>query len=203
MWEHKTHGKVVADTVIARLFQDERQYILVGGGDGRFHTLSADGRKVWSFDTGGPIVAPVCTEDLNSDGALDIVLGSTDGNVYALSADGALLWTHSIGSWAGCTPAVLGPRKRVVAGGSDGSLMVLSSEGDFSSKHAPGISGIVDQGGYQDFVTTGFGELTCKRLCSLQLEGAITGVVTAGGASDFLAVTDKGFVGHYLLEEGA
>lgn len=203
LWSFMTGGKIVCMPVVARLFGDERQYIIAGSCDGRLYCLSSSGTLVWSHRTDGAIVSSVCVQDLDRDGQLEVVFGSSDGRVYALSADGSVRWEYDIGSWVGSRPAVgdlLGNGEPcVVVGAYDGSVRVLESRGRFSSGHLPGISGVVQQTGYHDFLTPEFGELTCDQLCSMRMDSMVTSTTPGAAKNEFMVGTGDGVLHQVFL----
>lgn len=123
-WHYPADPEVLAKHVFAAPLWGGDGAIYVGGQDGMFMSLSADGTLRWTYAIradvdGAPALGP--------DGALYV--GADDGRVHALRTDGSLRWSFVTQKDIRSAVA-LGPDGAVYVTSFDGNLYALSPGGD-------------------------------------------------------------------------
>ena len=123
-WHYPDDPEVHAKHVFAAPLVASDGAIYVGGQDGLFMSLSADGALRWTYSIradvdGGPALGP--------DGALYV--GADDGRIHALRSDGSLRWSFVTQKDIRSAVAIAA-NGVVYATSFDGNLYALSPGGD-------------------------------------------------------------------------
>lgn len=123
-WHYPADASIQAKHVFAAPLVAGDGTIYVGGQDGLFMSLSADGAMQWTYSIradvdGGPA--------LGENGA--IYVGADDGRVHALRTDGSLRWSF-VAQKDIRSAVALGEGGAVYATSFDGNLYALSPGGD-------------------------------------------------------------------------
>lgn len=123
-WHYPADPAATAKHVFAAPLVASDGSIYVGGQDGLFVSLGADGALRWTYSIradvdGGPALGP--------DGALYV--GADDGRLYALRTDGSLRWSF-VAQKDIRSAAAVGPGGVVYMTSFDGNLYALAPSGD-------------------------------------------------------------------------
>ena len=84
----------------------------------------------------------------------------------------------------------------------DGLLYVLEAKGRFLPHYLPGVAGFLQQSGhYSDILTSDVGRYEGKKMCSLQIDGMITGAacIESANKKELIVSTKSGYVGEVVL----
>jgi outer membrane protein assembly factor BamB len=178
LWQFKTGGKITAQPAIGKIYNNDQNYIIVGSFDGFMYALTEDGKLEWKYKTEGNIFSKACLADINNDKKLEVIFGSCDDKIYALSSKGDKIWSYETDFWVAITPIVEDinndGKLEVIVGSYDHSLYILDAEGTFLLNYMPGISGITQQTGhYNDLTTTQPGNYYGKKLWQYKTDGMI------------------------------
>ncbi|MBI4978836.1 MAG: PQQ-binding-like beta-propeller repeat protein [Spirochaetes bacterium] len=101
--------------------------VYAGSADGEFYALNAKtGALQWKHTTDGAIMGSA--NSITHNGETLIIVGSYDNMLYALSAKtGRVVWSYETDNYINGAPAI--DNGRIVFGGCDGMLHVLTSAG--------------------------------------------------------------------------
>ena len=146
-WTYGTFGSnfgpICYDIAVGSFDGDRTKGVVLGGGDGAVHYLSADGKLRMRYNTGDE-VRKVLAADLDGDGRDEIAAGSMSRSVYAFDAGGKRLWRFEAGSPVNSLAFVVeGKKRRLLAGSEAGSFYALDPGGKPVSLDAFG-SAVVD-----------------------------------------------------------
>jgi len=143
VWKFATEGAVEATPLIL----DDSVYI--GSADMHLYALdAATGDLRWKYTTGDKILGGANWIRPAADGPARILVGSYDSKLHCVDAStGKAVWTVTTDNYVHGTPAVAG--ERIVFGGCDGLLRVVSADGKELTKIEAGaqIAGSVAVGG--------------------------------------------------------
>jgi hypothetical protein len=136
-------GPICYDIAVGSFDGDRTRGVVLGGGDGAVHYLSADGKLRLRYDTGDE-VRKVLAADLDGDGRDEIVAGSMSRSVYVFNAAGKRLWRFEASSPVNTLAFVAeGKKRRLLAGTESGDLYGFDPKGKPVSLNSFG-SAIVD-----------------------------------------------------------
>ena len=178
LWRFKTNGKITAQPVIGKIYNDQDDYIIIGSFDKSMYVLTEKGKLEWKYETEGNIFSKACLADINNDKKLEILFGSCDDKIYSLSSKGDKIWSYETDFWVVTTPLVVDinndGKLEVIVGSYDHSLYVLDAEGTFLLDYMPGISSITQQSGnYNELITSEPGSYYAKKLWQCKTEGMV------------------------------
>ena len=196
-WSVKTGDKITARAISTSLGKEQRKAIIIPSQDNKVYALTYDGEILWTYETGGAILSEVAVADINNDGRNEICFGSCDNNIYCIDDAGEMLWTYETDFWVTTTPIITDidrdGKVEVIAGSLDHRLYVLDGEGTYKLNYIPGVSGIVNQPGYNSkTINKDIGDQKGKKDCEYQVDGNIVGHTMVGSTGRLIPNTKQG-----------
>ncbi|MGM5481694.1 MAG: PQQ-binding-like beta-propeller repeat protein [Nanobdellota archaeon] len=196
-WSVKTGDKITARAVATTLGKEQQKAIIIPSQDNNVYALTYDGEIIWKFETGGAILSEVAIADVNSDGVKELCFGSCDNNIYCIDEQGELLWSYETDFWVTTTPIITDidsdGKVEVIAGSLDHRLYVLDGQGTYKLNYIPGVSGIVNQPGYNSkTINKDIGDQKGKKYCEYQVDGNIVGHTMVGSSGRLILNTKQG-----------
>ena len=155
-------GPICHDIATGVFDPSRRRGVILGGGDGIAHILSAEGKPLAQFDTGDE-VRKVVTADLDGDDIDEALAGSMSHSLYCFGGNGTLRWRQDLGAPVTALVAIRKDKRAIVVAGTDnGGISSLDATGKVIASRALN-SPIVDLAsfGRQIIASTENGHVIC------------------------------------------
>ena len=195
IWTFSTNKKVSAKIISTTLHKNEKVTLLVGSQDNTLYALSTDGEVLWTYETKGAINSEAVVLPFNESFEREIIFGSCDNTVYCLNQNGELLWSYETEFWV-VSPPLVGKHHAghiVIVGSYDHNVYVLDGAGSYNLDYIPGLSGVINQTGFQSgSLSKDAGQHKGKKISNFTTESFVVGCSLIPATREIVVSTKKG-----------